>query len=150
MHRKSLAQRTDDAGPAGTAGIIGLALASAPRQVSGLPEIGKRTLLHDEKRADGEGVHARAIEAADGGTWVRHQRFTEKVERRVHENRSGGGFTELVQQLPEERIRLPFHSVNTYRRAVEAESLESGDWIFQVAQRSHEAAIRPAIEKFAS
>ena len=54
----------------------------------------------------------------------------------------------LCEQLPEERIGLLFDGVHADGGAVEGETLEAGDGIFQIAERSHEAAVGAAIEKF--
>ena len=91
-------------------------------------------LLHYQERADREGVYAGAVEAADGGTGVGDERFSEKVEAGVDENWGRGGFAKFVKQLPEKRIGLFFDSVDTDSRAIKGEAFETRDGIFQIAQ----------------
>jgi len=87
-------------------------------------------LLHYQERADREGVYAGAVEAADGGTGVGDERFSEKVEAGVDENWGRCGFAEFVKQLPEERIGLFFDRVNADGGAVECETFEARDRVF--------------------
>ena len=109
-----------------------------------------RLLLNDEEGADGQGADAGAVEAEDGGARVGDQRFAEKVEAGVDEDRSGSGLAKFVEQTPEERVELFFDGVDADSGAVEGELFESSDGIFQVAEGGHETAIGTAIEIFVS
>ena len=90
-------------------------------------------LLHYQERADREGVYAGAVEAADGGTGVGDERFSEKVEAGVDENWGGSRFAKFVKQFPEQWIGLFFDGVDADSRAVEGEAFKTSDGIFQIA-----------------
>jgi hypothetical protein len=58
-------------------------------------------LLDDEEWANGQGVDAGTVEAADGGAGVGDERFAEEIEAGVDENRSWSRFAKFVKQFPE-------------------------------------------------
>src|SRR5262249_56122297 len=96
----------------------------------------------------GEGVEARRGEGGKGGWGVGDEGLAEQIKRSVHQYRRRSRFAKFVQQPPKERIRLPFHGMDADCRTVKCKSLEAGDGIFQITQRSHEPAICSAVKKF--
>ena len=107
-----------------------------------------RTLFDEKKIADGQGVDAGAIKAADGLARIGNKRLAEEIEGGVEEDRGGRALAEFVEQAPEARIGLTFDSVNANLATFEGKAFESGGHIgFEGAERSHEAAIGRAIEE---
>ncbi len=53
--------------------------------------------LHEEKRAEGQGINAGAIETADGAARIGDERFAEKIKRSVDQDRGGGGLAKFVK-----------------------------------------------------
>ena len=105
-------------------------------------------LFDKEKGTDGEGIYAGAIETADGTAGIGDEGLAEKVEGSVYENGGGGGFTEFVEEFPEERIGFAVDGVNTNYIAIEGEAFEAGDGIFECGERGHGEAIGRGVEIF--
>ena len=84
-------------------------------------------LLHQEEGAEGEGVDAGAVEAADRAAGVGDEGLAKEIERGVDENGCGSRFAEFVEEFPEERIGLFVDGVNAYFAAVKSEAFETGD-----------------------
>src|SRR5713226_7881976 len=104
-------------------------------------------LFHNKKRAEGEGVNAGGVEAAHGLARIANKRLAKDIEGSVDENGSRGGFAELVQQAPKERVGSLFDQMDADGGAVEGKTLEPSDGLFQGSERSHEPAIGGAIEE---
>lgn len=90
-------------------------------------------LLDDEERAECEGVNASAVEGANGGAGIGDERFTKEIEAGVDEDGRGSGFAEFVQQAPEAGVGFLFDGVNADGIAVESETFETRDRIFERA-----------------
>ena len=98
-------------------------------------------LLHEEEGAEGEGIDAGAVEAADGTARIGDQGFAKKIKGGVDKDGGGGGFAEFVKELPEQRISMLFDGVDADAIAVEGKSLEAGDRGFQRGNGGHKAAV---------
>src|SRR5215469_13075002 len=105
-------------------------------------------LLDEEERAEGEDVDSGAVEAADGAARIGDERFTEKVEGGIDEDRGGSGFAEFVEELPEQRVGFAFDGVDADGASVEGEALDTGDRADKRGERGHREAVGRGVEKF--
>ena len=86
-------------------------------------------LFHHEERAEGEGVDACAVEAADGAAGVGDQRLAEQIEGSVDENGRGRGLAEFVEEAPEAGVGIFLDGVDADFAAIEGKLLETSDGI---------------------
>ena len=108
----------------------------------------KAGLLDQKEGAEGEGVDAGAVEAADGAAGIGDEGFAEEVERGVDEDGGGGGFAEFVEEFPEKRVGLAFDGVDADIVAVEGEAFEAGDGVAERGERRHGEAVGRGVEIF--
>ena len=83
-------------------------------------------LLHEEEGAEGEGVDAGTVEAADGATGIGDEGLAEQIEGGVDKNGCGSGFAKFVEEFPEERTGLLVDGVNTYFPTLKSKAFEAG------------------------
>ena len=103
-------------------------------------------LFHQQKGAEGEGIYACTVEAADGAAGIGDEGLAKEIERGVDENGGRSGFTKFVEEFPEERIGLLIDGVNTHFIAVKSEAFETGDRFCERSERGHGQAIGGGIE----
>lgn len=84
---------------------------------------GVAKLFNHEEVADGEGVDAGAIKAADGFARVGDEWFAEKIEGSVEEDGRGGVFAKFVEQTPETRVGIALDGVNADLAFLEGKAL---------------------------
>ena len=96
-------------------------------RASGLRRHARPKLLNEEEGAEGEGVDAGAVEAADGAARVGDEGLAKEIEGSVDENGGRSGFAEFVEEPPEERVGQFFDSVNAHFPAVKSKAFETCD-----------------------